>query len=498
MNQSAGPGPGLTFSAMRVVLLLVAVAATACLMPAQADTYWHLRAGQDLLRTGHVPLVEMYSHTARGLPWPNHEWLWQALSFALYRAGGMPLLVVVAAACATLASALAYRLMGARPSVNFVLALVGIPLASVVWALRPQVVSLLFLVLLIHLVTAERFWLVPFLFVVWANLHGAVALGGAALLTATIVSWFGDRTRFRRMLVVTCLSGLATALTPMGVGLWRFIGESMARSRQNQIMEWLPSYPRGPIEIAFWLGALALVGLIIRRWRRLDSWEDRVIVAVALMLLPLAARAMRNISPFFLLWMPAMSRLVGPAARLPGSPTQSSSPAATAASGSHARPTDVEHPCLNLALVAVAMVGAAITVAVCWARPIARLGWNPIPTAAARAISACPGPLYNRYNEGGYLIWFVPGVPVFIDSRQDPYPAALLSAHATAERTGDYARLFVQYRIGCAALPPASPVAKALVAAGWATAYHDEDWIVLYPPGAALTLPKVVNDNDHR
>ena len=79
---------GLTFGQLRVVLLLVGVAAAACLMPAQADTYWHLRAGQDLFGTGTVPLLDTYSHTARGLPWPNHEWLWQALSYALYRAGG--------------------------------------------------------------------------------------------------------------------------------------------------------------------------------------------------------------------------------------------------------------------------------------------------------------------------------------------------------------------------------------------------------------------------
>src|SRR5207244_1989057 len=115
-----------------------------------------------------------------------------------------------------------------------------------------------FLTVLLHLMVRQRFWFIPLLFVVWANLHGAVALGGAALATATVVAWFDRRRqwqggrRFRQLLLVTGLSALATAATPMGVGLWRFIGESMARSRQNQIMEWLPSYPNGPIEIAFW------------------------------------------------------------------------------------------------------------------------------------------------------------------------------------------------------------------------------------------------------
>jgi len=39
---------GLSFPALMVALLFGATAATACLMPAQADTYWHLRAGQEL------------------------------------------------------------------------------------------------------------------------------------------------------------------------------------------------------------------------------------------------------------------------------------------------------------------------------------------------------------------------------------------------------------------------------------------------------------------
>ena len=323
---------GLSFHELGVALLFTAIAATACLMPAQADTYWHLRGGADLFRTGHVPLVETYSHTARGLPWPNHEWLWQALSYAAWRVGGLPLVTAVAATLATLACALAYRLSPARPSVTFVLALVAIPLASVVWALRPQVVSLFLIMVLVTALVSERFWLIPPLFVLWANFHGAVALGGVLLVTATVLAWFGERRRFVTLAILTPIAGGLTALTPMGPGLWTFIGESMARSRHNQIMEWLPSYPKGPIEIAFWVASVVLVVVLYRRWRRLTSWSDRIVVAAALVLLPLAARAVRNISPFFLLWAPAMSRLIGPDARLPGARSTGSSDGARARS----------------------------------------------------------------------------------------------------------------------------------------------------------------------
>ncbi|MES1157494.1 MAG: hypothetical protein ABUL67_00215 [Haliangium ochraceum] len=469
----------MTFAQLRVALLLIAVAATACLMPAQADTYWHLRAGQDLFASGHVPLIDAYSHTARGMPWPNHEWLWQALSYAAFRTGGMPLLVLVGAAFATAACVASFRLMRARPSVNFLLAVLTIPLASVVWALRPQIASMFLLVALLHLIVAERFWVIPPLFALWANLHGAVAMGGVVLVTATGVAWFGDadRTRFKRLAIVTVCAGALTAATPMGPRLWLFIGESMARSRQNQIMEWLPSYPQGPIEIAFWVSALVLVAITWRRWRQLKSWEDRVIVAVSLVFLPLAARAVRNIAPFFLLWGPAMSRLIGPEAHLP-LPGRGRPPAADPGA-----PVETEHPRLNIVLAALGVLGGVVAVAFCWSGPIDRLGWRPVPAAAAAAITACRGPLYNRYNEGGFLIWFVPGVPVFVDSRQDPYPASLLTAHARAEITGDARELFARYRIGCAALPPASPVVARLQTGGWRETYRDEAWIVMQDKG---------------
>ena len=91
-----------------VALLFGAIAVTACLIPAKADTYWHLRAGQEIWQTLRVPLDEHYSFTAAGRPWPNHEWLWQALSYGLYRAGGMPLLTAGGAGIVVGALAIAY------------------------------------------------------------------------------------------------------------------------------------------------------------------------------------------------------------------------------------------------------------------------------------------------------------------------------------------------------------------------------------------------------
>ena len=46
--------------------------------------------------------------------------------------------------------------------------------------------------------------------------------------------------------------------------------------------------------------------------------------------------------------------------------------------------------------------------------------------AAVAAVRGCPAQIYNRFYDGGFLIWFVPERPVFIDNRQDPYPSPFI------------------------------------------------------------------------
>ena len=121
---------GLTFSQLTAGLLFGALAVCALLMPAHSDTYWHLRAGQEIWQTFHVPLTDHYSYTAAGRSWPNHEWLWQALSYALYRAGGMRLLVVGGAAFVMGAVAILYRLMVGSASTRLAIMLLEIGRAS--------------------------------------------------------------------------------------------------------------------------------------------------------------------------------------------------------------------------------------------------------------------------------------------------------------------------------------------------------------------------------
>ncbi len=148
---------------MAIGLLFIAVAVLALFTPAQPDTFWHLRAGADIWRSGHVPRVDLYSHTAYGTPWPDHEWLSQLLMYAAYRAGrGMPGLELGAAALILAAAAVVYKTMVGPRLTRFVLLTVGLAIASCAWSMRPQLLTLFLLALLVWLLVRDRqLFLIP-------------------------------------------------------------------------------------------------------------------------------------------------------------------------------------------------------------------------------------------------------------------------------------------------------------------------------------------------
>ena len=108
------------------------------------------------------------------------------------------------------------------------------------------------------------------------------------------------------MVAVVVLSLAATCITPMGASLWLSMPETIAKSAANQIVEWRPpeflvTYP------AFWV---ALTLLLVTTWtnrRHIDTERHAVMIAVALALLPVALRARRNVPPFMLFAVPALT-----------------------------------------------------------------------------------------------------------------------------------------------------------------------------------------------
>ncbi len=187
-----------------------------------------------------------------------------------------------------------------------------------------------------------------------------------------------------------------------------------------------------------------------------------------------AFRSLRNFAPFAVVAAPAATHLLGESFRL-RLPFRKAAAAAPSA----------DHPRVNLAMfaglasVALALVSAAYAVRLPW------LGWRPISRDAVAAVESCRAPYFNHYDDGGVLIWFTPDRPVFVDSRQDPYPLPFMLEAVAVER-GDhpYQPLFARWGIGCAFLKASSKMVDRLTTDGWQLRWRDTDWAVLAAPGA--------------
>src|SRR6188508_1484226 len=69
---------------------------------ADADLWGHLLFGRDILQLQGLPSRDAYSFTS-DIPWTNHEWLAEVLSWASYSLGGSAGLVALKSAFAFVA-----------------------------------------------------------------------------------------------------------------------------------------------------------------------------------------------------------------------------------------------------------------------------------------------------------------------------------------------------------------------------------------------------------
>jgi hypothetical protein len=416
-----------------------------------------------------VMLSDVYSHTASGAFWSNHEWLSEIVFYGMYRAGGLPLLTLFSAVLITAGWMFTVRLTEDRAGSGFVLMLVALTSAAGWWEPRPHAFSLLFIPWTVFLLSRGRLHAIPLLFLIWANTHGGVLLGFAVLGSSLAARTLVDPSSFRTGALVLLSAAVAMTLTPLGWEFWIEMPRSLSRISLYTLDEWAPTELSDPTMFAFWGIAGMYLWEVVRRRRALVrvTPSEAAIHASALVLLPAAVMAVRNVGPFLMVGIPALTRLWASEYRARQSFLIGRSPKLG----------------LNVVwmLAAICCVGAPLTVA--YRQNWDRLRWAPIPAEAVIALGDCPGNLYNRYDEGGMLLWFAQGRKVFLDGRQDPFPPSLVLEHIEME-TGRrrYEPTFERYDIRCAFLPVASPVARQLSRDGWESKYTGDKWMVLRAP----------------
>jgi hypothetical protein len=407
-----------SFPVVLGALLVGAVFLPARLFAIDPDSWWHVKVGETILATHHWPTVDPYSFTVTGQPWMAYEWLGEVLWAGVMQMGGvrgLEILLIVLGSTVMIALYAYATLCSGNSKAAFVACALLFVLANVSFTLRPQMLGYLFLIL--TLIALELFrqgrrtalWLLPLLFAVWVNTHGSFIVG----LGAIFVSWICGMREFRlgeieahawtsrerkqiSLVFLFCLAVLP--ITPYSSRLAVYPFDMMFSQPLNvvSIQEWraMPfELLAGRIFLVMLLALIVCQVALRVRWRL----EELVLCLAGTAMACLHVRFLLIFVPFFI---PVLTRILS----------------------RYVPAYDRAKDQLLLNAVILAAIAWGLVHYLPSQAELQQRVAESSPVKAVEYMQAhrVPGPTYNNYAYGGYLVWSLgSNAGDFIDGRGD-------------------------------------------------------------------------------
>lgn len=402
--------------------------------PLDLDLGWHLRYGQYFFETGHVLKDNIISFVWPHYQWVQASWGFDVLLYQIYTHLGLLGISIVGALLTTLIFFLAVYPMHQHPLVLLFLAMVFLSIGSPLYAsaFRSQTLSTLFFI--IALIMTDRYfqpekikssimdklvYLLPIVFLVWANMHGGFSLGlifliliwgvwGILMATKNILHFSWDLVPVRKwvifgiVLIASCMTPL---LNPWGTRIYEETFKHSTNTNLTVIVEWMSL-------TNFWLATLVttivcLIALAVFILRK--KIQNLPYIIALLVATYLAFSALR-----FLIILGVMLTYFL-AQNIQG----------IRISIFRNRLIQIG---VTVVLIAIIVIDAAkfrVYFAPMWPWDVPK-DWHSLcrlslecSEGLAVAISTDPpdGNGYNPYNIGGFLAWRTPQVKTFVDGR---------------------------------------------------------------------------------
>jgi len=461
-----------SFPAMLAMVLIGRVFYEARTFFVDPDVWWHIKVGQDILRTHSWPTVDPYSFTAAGTPWIAYEWLGEALLALVWKWGGnLGLFVLLTLVTSAVILGLYYygTLRSGSSKAAFASAFALSSLAFLSFTLRPQMFGYCFLVLL--LIVLEWFrrgvswaiWTLPPLFLLWVNTHGSFVVGVGVLVvflccglksfelgSVQAIAWTAKQ---RIQLELALLLSLAMLpITPYGTRLAVYPFDMMFNQPINvaNVTEWR-AMPFNQQFGKLFLGLLVLLVALQILFRLSWRLEEALLALGGAVAACLHARMLLLFVPFFMPVLATMAARFAPR---------------------YQRTKDKYF--LNAAVI------AAVIVAIVHYFPSRQFLQKkldtdfPVQALAYLDSHNIPGPMYNTYYFGGYLIGR--GRKTFIDGRGDLFEHAgvMYDVVAMSQIKTRPLAILDHYRIVSCLLMKDEPLNVALAASReWKRIYAD-------------------------
>ena len=380
------------------------------------DIWWHLATGRWILQHHAPPLTDPFSSYGLGRPWIAYSWLFDVMIQLFYRPFGYVAIIFFEVLVRVgLAVALFHLIRSLLPCFWRAVAITGVALYAMSWVIgpRPGMLTILFGMIELDILLSVRrtgatkkLWLLPPMFVIWANWHIQFVYGlllltvfaGEPLVTRLLMNKTTKENLrpLKAVWLVLCASFVATLVNPYGARVYSTVFQYMHQPKVfGQIVELRAMTFREPSNyVVLFLTLSAAMGIGWRRDTRL-LWP--VLVSIASVL------AFRSVKETWFL------AVISACALADGWEWNSFD--------------DLHRLALRYRLMAAVWLLAVLVVGYRFYNVsndfLEMQVVGGFPETAAQYIEKhhFAGPLYNDFNWGGFLIWRLPQLPVALDGR---------------------------------------------------------------------------------
>ena len=446
------------------------------------DMWWHLKMGEIIWKTHTIPRIDLFSYTTGGHAYIPHEWLSQLCIYSAFKFAGYSGLMAWLCLFSSAILITGYILCcqySKNAKVAFLGAIMIWLFATVGFAVRPQMIGYLFLIIELLLLHVGRtrdprwFLALPLLFATWVNSHGSfffgLCLAGVVLCSsffhfrfAYLVSPQWDARARNMFAVAIVLSVAALFLNPIGIGQILYPVDMFLHQPINigNVDEWHTLRFDDFRTVAF-LGILLCIAVIVPARRARLSVDELLMLVLGGWL---AASHERMLFVFGILVAPILSRLLS--------------------NEWDGYSIEQDRPMPNL----IVLASSALTIFLAFPnRPLLtdQVDANsPVKAVEFMKANRLSGRMLNEYVYGGYLIWATPENPVFVDGRADIFEATGVLGDLLnwATLQSDPNELLRKYRIDFCVLARQSPMATVMPLLHWNKIYSDDNSVIFRRP----------------
>jgi hypothetical protein len=424
------------------------------------DIWWHLRAGQWIAEHGQLPSTDPFSTYGQGKAWIVYTWLFDLIAYETHHWLGLRGVVLLSAVLGLAIAAALYillRALHAPWTIAAPLTLVSFDAMMPLTTPRPWLFSMLFFLVELNIVVSvmrsrmerealrlarpepvegrahsggpsAQLWLLPPLFIVWANVHVQFIIG-LVVLAAAAVDALWNRQDAGTWILLTAVCAAAALVNPYHVGVYVAARQLMAQSELwTRIGELLaPDFRHSTdwIVLAMALTAAGGIGSQMGVWRTASSGAEAQ-----------SAKAAALRPPIFLLLLFVLGAYLGFKSRRDTWLTITASACAIASVQWDTLLKRRDAPPLpgwvaTLATAAMAVLLPLASLPILSEETLSANVARTYPSRAAAFVEARerPGPLYNYFDWGGYLMWRLPQWPVQMDGRTIVHGEPRILAH---------------------------------------------------------------------